>query len=210
MRLKARLLRLECRLRPAEARDTAWSEERWLAEYEAMGRDGLFRGEPEFGAALERYRQALAAVHAQADPPWDSPGDFLPYRKDLPDLRLNQWRTRERFPEVMASWDWLAEMFDRAANGIPAVTRAEFADLAAWFRDNDARLDELAGRSQLLDVGGRRESCANLRYRLGHGPEASGAGLLAEDLRRLRVRYGAEGTGTDGRSIGGAAPPVRL
>ena len=55
---------------------------------------------------------------------------------------------------------------------------------------NDALL-ALARPSELLDVGGgRRVSCANIRYSLAMGPRVDGAGRVAEDVRQLRARYG--------------------
>jgi hypothetical protein len=45
--------------------------------------------------------------------------------------------------------------------------------------------------ADLLDVrDGRQTTVANLRYGFRQGPRAHGAGQLAEDLRRLRARYG--------------------
>jgi len=205
MRLKARLVRLD-RRRPPPAPDTEWDDERWLAGYGAAGKKGMFDSQPEFGAALEGYRRALAAAQAQADPPWDPPHEFMPGQADLPQVRLLNWRTASRFPEVMAAWQWLGELLERAGDGFAPVTRAEYDDLAAWFHANEARLGAVARPAERLEVSGRPFCCTDLRYRLSHGPEASGSGRLAEDLRRLRARYGAEGTGPDGRWVRPAEP----
>ena len=52
------------------------------------------------------------------------------------------------------AWTWLAEMHERATSGTPPVAEAEFAALARWFQDNEARLGP---PSQPLDLGdGRR------------------------------------------------------
>jgi hypothetical protein len=193
MTLKRRLLRLEARARPLDQGNTVedrLSEEQWLEEFAAWGRQGLFAAEPDFPRALEEYRQALAAAQAQADPPWLPPDDFLPGLADLPHLRLGNWRDRTRFPAVWAGWSWLAEILDRVREGVPPVTEAEFAELAGWFHANDAWLYQRSLPSQLLDS---EQVCVGyLRYGVAQGPRASGAGALAEQLRRLKARYGSE------------------
>lgn len=68
-------------------------------------------------------------------------------------------------------------MLTRVAEGIPPVSEAEFAELAGWFAEHDASLFACSHPSELLDVGGgRRVSCANVRYALAKGPRADGAG----------------------------------
>jgi hypothetical protein len=82
-------------------------------------------------------------------------------------------------------------MLGRLREGIPPATEAEFAELAGWFKRNDERLYRLALPSQRLDLGdGRMTSCGNLRAGLAKGARAREAGKLAEDVRRLRARYG--------------------
>ena len=82
-------------------------------------------------------------------------------------------------------------MLTRVVEGIPPVSETEFAELAAWFADHDAGLFAASHPSELLDVGGgRRVSCANVRYALAKGPRADGAGRVAEDVRQLRARHG--------------------
>ncbi len=112
---------------------------------------------------------------AQADPPFDPPTDFMPNMADLPEVRLLNWRTRWRFPDVDAGWWWLSEMFGCVTEGKPSVTEAEFAELADWFAANDERLYQLSLPSQLLDLGGgRKTSSANLRWKKAGGPRAKG------------------------------------
>jgi hypothetical protein len=181
-------------MRAAQARphDDWLTEEDWLACYEDWGRQGHFQGEPDFPSALAAYRQALEQARAGTDPPFDPPDDFMPGLDDLPQLRLLNWRDKYRFPAVHAAWEWLAEMLHRITEGTPPVTEAEFHELAEWFRANDARLYTLSAPSHLLDLGGGRTTDAtNVRYQLSKGPRVLRAGEVAEDVRRLRARYGA-------------------
>jgi hypothetical protein len=177
---------------PAPARPDDWlTEEDWPGRFEAWGRAGLFAGEPDFPAVLAGYRRALAQARSRADPPFDPPADFMSNLADLPHLRLLNWRNRFRIPEVHAAWEWLAELHHRTCTGIPPVIEAEFNESAGWFRDNDDRLARLCQPSGLLELGnGRRITAANLRYGLARGPGVPGAGELAEELRRLKARYG--------------------
>lgn len=197
MTIRTRLRQLEVklhRLRPFQD-DTPedLSDEDWLAYFEAWDREGYFTNEPDFATALALYRDALTQAQAGTDPPFDPPSDFLPHLQDLPYLRLINWRSKVRFPDVHAGWDWLMEMLHRRQTGIPPVSASEFAELARWFGANDARLYQLSLPSQLLELGdGRSTSVSNLRYGLRQGVRGSRAGELAEDLRQLRARYGGE------------------
>jgi hypothetical protein len=191
--LLRRLQRLEDAARPEAPteRPVRLTEEDWLAWYEAQAHMGDFAAEPDFPAALAFYRDALRRAHAQADPPFDPPTDFMPNLADLPELRLSNWRTKARFPDVDAGWWWLAEMHDRVVSGVPPVTETEFWELAAWFDAHDEQLYRQSLPSQLLDLGGGRcTSSADVRYGLAKGPRAFRAGKAAEDVRRLRARYG--------------------
>jgi hypothetical protein len=190
--LTTRLARLEDR---AASRASAVPEHRdefgWLAVFERLGREGTFDHEPDFPVALAYFRTALERAGASTDPPFDPPPEFLP-NHPTPYLRVELWRSAERFPEVRAGLDWLSEMLGRLVEGVPPVSEAEFAELAAWFGLNDAGLLARARPSELLDVGGgRRVWGANLRYSLAKGPRADGAGRVAEDVRQLRARYGS-------------------
>jgi hypothetical protein len=147
---------------------------------------------PDFPAALGAYRDAVAAAKASADPPFDPPADFR--QGEVGWRRRECWRTPDRFPTVRAGWEWLAEMVGRAHDGVPPVSEAEFGELAAWFRANDARLYQLSRPSELLELGdGRRTWCSKVRYELARSPRSEGAGRAAEDVRRLRARYGESG-----------------
>ncbi len=193
MTIHTRLKRLEkvCQTADRASRLDWLTEEEWLTLFEEWGRQGYFDREPEFPIALACYRDALQRAAVQADPPFDPPVDFMLHLIDLPDLRLLNWRDTTRFPEVHAAWDWLAEMFRRVHDGIPPVTQAEFAELAAWFNGNEHRLYHESLGSELLDVGaGRKTTTTNIRYALSGGPRASGAGEVAEDVRQLIARHG--------------------
>jgi hypothetical protein len=171
------------------------THEEWLAEYEGLGREGYFDTEPDFPKALAFYRDALRRAKAKADPPWDPPAAFMPHLADLPDLRVEVWwRDSSRFPEVWEGFSWVGEMRQRVAQGLPAVTEAEFSELAGWLEDNADRLRALEDRSGLLDLGdGRRTTVTHLLGAAEDGPRGpcllvrGGVGQLAEDLRRLRA-----------------------
>lgn len=90
-----------------------------------------------------------------------------------------------------SAYFWLVEMLQRVREGIPAVTTAEFGELAAWLSSADQRLYEASLPSQILDLGdGRNTTVANLRYGVWLGPRASGVTEMVADLRRLRERFG--------------------
>jgi hypothetical protein len=193
VRLLRRLQRLEDAAHsaaPAE-RPHQLTEEDWLHRFEAQEREGDFAAEPDFPAALAFYRDALRRAHAQADPPFDPPADFMPNLADLPEMRLLNWRTKARFPDVDAGWWWLSEMLDRVVSGVPPVTETEFRELAAWFDAHDEQLYRQSLPSQLLDLGGGRcTSSADVRYSLAKGPRAFRAGKVANDVRRLKAING--------------------
>ncbi len=81
------------------------------------------------------------------DPDWGEGTDV-----NAPHIRLECWRTKDRFPDVCAGLEWLWEMMSRVDQGIPPVGEVEFAGLAAWFGANDSRLHQLSLPSELLDV----------------------------------------------------------
>jgi hypothetical protein len=81
-------------------------------------------------------------------------------------------------------------MVHRVEVGIPPVTEAEFRELAEWFAANEGRLRQVAGPSEVLDLGGgRRTGCGHLRYYLARGYRADGAGQLAVDVLEVRRRH---------------------
>jgi hypothetical protein len=167
-------------------------EDDWLGIFEGLGQDGVFDREPDFPRALAFYRDALAAAHASTDPPFDPPADFPPDHP-LPSIRKERWRLPERFPDVNAGFGWLLEMSERVWAGVPPVTEAEHAELAAWFREHEPRLLEvqktLPSEMFLFD-GVRRVSCWHVRFFLRKGPRAEGSGRVAEDIRQLKAWYG--------------------
>jgi hypothetical protein len=218
MTLRTRVKRLEnlAKRGPEEKRSDPLTEEGWLERFESWGREGFFDREPDYPQALAFYRAAVQNAKAQADLPWDPPEDFLP-RAEAP-YRLFEWRHGsafrrvdaddnilpegtdvdgglirrfDRFPEVQQGWYWLAGMVKRRTDGVPPVTVAEFEKLASWFVANLDRLTALSRPSCLLEVGnGRKDSVINLRCKLDRGPRAWDAGVVAEQLRQVRTRYG--------------------
>lgn len=69
----------------------------------------------------------------------------------------------ERFPDVLPEFTSLSEIVGRTSRGVPPVTEAEFAELGAWFRENEKRLAELADSSSLLHVGRGRKTSSHER-----------------------------------------------
>src|SRR5215831_15187995 len=116
MTLRSRLRRLEEKARHSVSAGEMpdWlTEEGWLSLFEAWGREGHFSREPEFPEALAAYRAAVEQAQAGSDPPFDPPPDFMPNTRDLPHLRLLNWRTQYRFPDVCRGLTWLFEMLER-------------------------------------------------------------------------------------------------
>jgi hypothetical protein len=194
------------------------TEEEWLSLFESWGREGFFDSEPDFPTALMFYRAALQKAKAQADPPWDPPDDFMPGEEGhrrrfewrhggvyqrvgadgnlLPEgtgVNRGLFRRFSRFPEVEQGWQWLTGMTQRRAQSVPPLTLAEFEELACWFEVNRERLTALSRPSYLLEVGdGKTDSVSNLCSKLDEGPRGWEAGEVAEQIRRLRARYGEQ------------------
>ncbi len=187
--LGTRLLRLQGHVQALPRPSLEPDEDDWLAIFEELGRDGIFKTEPDFPVALTMFRDALTRAHASIDPPFDPPPDFQP-ESHLPDLRLQSWRTGGRFPDLDAAFIWLGELLDRVLAGTPPVTETEFRELAEWFAANEGRMRGSDPDGALDLDGGRRIWCANVRCGLTRGPRADGAGQLAEDIRQLKKRYG--------------------
>jgi hypothetical protein len=167
------------------------THEDWLDFFESWGREGRFDCEPDFSAALAFYRDALLRAKEQTDPPFDPPRDFAP--RMASSLRLLNWRNKASFPKVHEGWGWLIGMLLRLHRGTPAVTEADFANLASWFHANFDRLLELSRPRYLLVLQqGRKESVSNLRDQVDKGARAVHAGEVAEDLRWLQACYGRE------------------
>jgi hypothetical protein len=189
----ARLKRLKQTLLMAVAQQSAprvWpDDEERLANYEAHA--GEFGHEPDFPRALAIYRAAIKQAELSTDPPFDPPEYFQPHERQY--IRIEHWRAEDRFPAVREAREWLNEMRFRALMGVPPVSEAEFAELAAWFADNEKRLDAIAPPSSLLLIDkGCRICCWEVRYRLRQGPRADGSGRVAEEIRQFRKRYSQE------------------
>jgi hypothetical protein len=206
------------RAAPQENRPGQITEDEWLGLFESWGRQGWFDSEPDFPTALTFYRAALQKAQAQADPPWEPPVDFMPGAEEhrrrfewrhggvyqrvdadgnvLPegtDVKRGLFRRCNRFPEVEQGWAWLVGMTQRRVKGVPPVTLAEFDELACWFEANREPLTALSRPSYLLEVGdGKTESVSNLCSKLEEGPRGWEAGEVAEQIRRLRARYGED------------------
>jgi hypothetical protein len=88
---------------------------------------------------------------------------------------------------VHAAWGWLSELLERVEADVPAVTEAEFADLAEWFSANEDRVRGLCPRLKGFELGyGMSARPENIQYFLHQGPRVHGAGKVAEAVRRLK------------------------
>jgi hypothetical protein len=190
MHLRTRLARLEAIVGREEPEERWLTEEDWLKAFELWGQEGRFDRERDFPAALALFREALAEAKAQADPPFDPPADFMPNLVNLPDLRVLNWRTPPRFPQLHAAEGWLFEMGERLRKGTPPVSETEFRELADWYRANEQRLCRLYPACGWLDLGHGPKAPADFRWGLGKGPRAHFAGEVAEGVRRLQARFG--------------------
>jgi hypothetical protein len=185
--LRSRLCRLE-RTRPKHAAQEArrldqLTGEGWLDLFEELGRAGYYDLEPDFPVALAIYRDALRQEKERRDPSSDPPTALNPQSVAAPPGSFGSL--------VREVHIWLVEMLWRRQNNTPAVTEAEFRELASWFNSSADRLLALSRPSYLLDIGGgRKDSIPNLRCMLDKGPRALHAGEVAEEMRRLRARYG--------------------
>jgi hypothetical protein len=185
--LRSRLCRLE-RTRPKHAAPEArrldqLTGEGWLDVFEELGRAGYLDQEPDFPIALATYRDALRQEKEQRDPSLGLPAAVAPQSFAAPPGSFGSLLREGHI--------WLVEMLWRRQNNIPAVTEAEFGDLASWFNSSADRLLALSRPSYLLDIGsGRKESIPNLRCMLEKGSRALHAGEVAEEMRQLRARYG--------------------
>jgi hypothetical protein len=192
MTIRTRLKQLEKlakRAAPEQNRVGEPTDEGWLDAFEASGREGYFDREPDYRVALAFYRDALRRAKARGD--FDPPEDFLPAMRNMPHLRLSNWRDESRFPDVREGWRWLAGMALRRMHDVPPVTEAEFRELADWLEANAESLDALLPRSHGLAIGKNYyTSIFNLRLKLKDGPRTTDAGELAEAVRGLRERYG--------------------
>jgi hypothetical protein len=129
-----------------------FDEADWLAWFEQAGREGAFAREPDFPVALALLRDELANAKASIDPPFDPPEDFQPDQRH-PHIRRENWRHAHHFPKLCEALDWLWEMLDRGDRGIPPVTEAEFADLAAWFAAHEKGWPRSPGRANCWPSG---------------------------------------------------------
>jgi len=88
----------------------------------------------------------------------------------------------------------LLEMSSRLDEAIPPVGQEEWRELWSWFERNEERLWRLVQPSQLLDLGdGHRMSFGDIRHGLRGTPRDLRSGKLAEDVRKLRAKYGEGG-----------------
>ena len=171
----------------------------WCADNPA-----LFDHEPDFPVALALAQETVNRARLSTDPPWIDPnleaGVPIPLSHNLRVLRLRLYR-RHWFPEAHKAVGWLEEMDHRRNHGIPPVSEAEYAELAAWLEANAERLDRIAdgNRPELIDVGkigddwyATKVRSWMVRYGLKDGPRCEGAGKDAETIRRLRSMYPEE------------------
>jgi hypothetical protein len=121
-----------------------------VAAFEQVHTDDGMAAEADFPAALAEFRTAIAAASAAGIPPARPSA--------TPDAAVG------------AAWVWLAEMYLRTAEGHSPTSGAEFAELAAWFEENERRLYTEVG--QVLDWGtvrGCQSRTCGTTSSAGHG-----------------------------------------
>ena len=85
--------------------------------------------------------------------------------------------------------DHLLELGQRALDGVPPCSAAEFAELAAWLVEHGAALPTVNGWKKDLDLGdGTTATLSGLTWRVARGAVADGSGKLAETIRKLKTR----------------------
>ena len=98
--------------------------------------------------------------------------------------------------------DHLLELGQRALDGVPPCSAAEFAALAAWLAEHDGSLPTVNGLKKDLDMGyGETATLSGLTWRVARGPTADGSGKLAETIRRLKAWH--EGGPAPAEAAGG-------
>jgi len=84
--------------------------------------------------------------------------------------------------------DHLLELGQRALDGVPACSAAEFVELAAWLAAHGTSLPTVNGWKRDLDLGdGTTATLSGLTWRAARGATAGGSGRLAETIRRLKA-----------------------
>ena len=105
--------------------------------------------------------------------------------------------------EAVLRHDHLLELGQRALDGVPPCSVAEFAGLAAWLAEYGAALPTVNGWKKDLDLGdGTNATLSVLTWRVAKGATADGSGRLAETIRRLKAWY-------EGRPAPAEAPGSR-
>ena len=91
--------------------------------------------------------------------------------------------------EATRRHDHLLELGQRALDGVPACSAAEFAGLAAWPAERGGSLPTVNGWKQDLDLGGGEATTLyDLTWRAARGATADGSGTVAETIRKLKAR----------------------
>jgi hypothetical protein len=204
MSMRSRVKRLEVvTVKKLKRRLEEFPEETCRDYWAKLGRQGYFKGEPDFPVALEFFRNALAKAAAQTHPPWNPPYNFFPPESGRD--RLRKWRYPDRFPEVLAASCWLMEMYIRIRDGISPVTEAEFNDLVRWFRDHLSELGLLPDSPVFYSEDGWSATPIEILDGLHTCWRTIGAGDLAEDLRHVKRRYEERlGDGTPTQQLEGS------
>jgi hypothetical protein len=94
----------------------------------------------------------------------------------------------EHTSRVDALFGWLAEMLLRDESGIPPTGEAEFAELGAWFAENQTRIQERGptefGRYVVND---QPIDLTMVRFRIHQGARANGASQVVQHIRAIRA-----------------------
>jgi hypothetical protein len=118
--------------------------------FQQLASEGLYQHEPDFPWLFHRYEQAIQQASQSRDPSFYPPADFGPHLSASGRLQL--WRSQSRFPELDRAMLALLLMSKRALEKKPAITRAEWDQLQAWYLAERHRLPAQSG-SIMLPTG---------------------------------------------------------
>jgi hypothetical protein len=176
---------IETRLKQAEEEvlrmgpdpEPVYTAEEWLARWEAWGRIGYFKAEPDFVQAVAEMR--FAVERQLRDGPDYPPAQFPPHMN----------------PDVGLAHQWLFCMAERIQLGIRPLTLADLSELMQWCRSTRPRLPQ---HPEFLDWGTLDGMPVKVvAWDFEDGPKSADGQAAGVIIRRLRAVL--EGRGADPR-----------